>query len=74
MMEGRVLICLGCCYPCIPYFPRLGVRFLQLLLELDVLVLPFLRDLISIDLGFQISRTQFLGILLNIFFPELLFS
>ena len=74
MMEGRVLICLGHYYPCTPYFPRLGLRFLQLLLELDVLVLLFLRGLISIDLGFQISRTQFLSILLNIIFPELLFS
>ena len=74
MMECKVCICLGCCYPCTPYFPRLSLRFLHLLLELDVLVLLFLRGLISIDLGFQISRTQFLSILLNIIFPELLFS
>ena len=45
-----------------------------MLLELAVSVLLFLRGLVSIDLGVEISRTQFLGILLNIFLPEFLLS
>ena len=45
-----------------------------MLLELVVSGLLFLRGLVSIDLGVQVPRTQFLDILLNIFLPELLFS
>ena len=44
-----------------------------MLLELVVSVLLFLRGLVSIDLGVQVPRTQFLDIFLNIFLPELLF-
>ena len=44
-----------------------------MLLELAVSVLLFIRGLVSIDLGVQIPRTQFLDILLNIFLQELLF-
>ena len=45
MMECRVYICLGCCYPCTPYFPRLCPRFPQsvrynLYLLMDVSKLP----------------------------------
>ena len=46
----------------------------RMLIELVVSVLLFLRGLVSIDLGVQVPRTQFLDILLNIFLPELLFS
>ena len=44
-----------------------------MLLELAILVLLFLRGLVSIDLGVQVPRTQFLDILLNIFLPELMY-